>query len=102
MNKQELFTESALVDSIKQCWIHTKTSDFPNSGDCYYKIIDEGILFNKEIKIPLNHFDKELNEVLNNQSPQTIKRVIFTAIKEIAQEKFGSRDFTDRIKWRFV
>ena len=102
MNKQELFTESALVGAVKECWTHKKTSDFPRSGDCYYKIIDEGILFNKEIKISLNDFDKELNEVLNNQSPQTIKRVIFRAIKEIAQEKFGSRDFTDRIKWKFV
>jgi len=47
-----------------------------------------GFYSKKEIEISLNDFDEELNEVLNNQSHQTIKRVIFRAIKEIAQEKF--------------
>lgn len=100
--KEQLFTNSAIVDKIKESLRMKRTSDCPIAGDYYYKKIDEGILFKKEIEISLNDFDEELNDVLNNQSHQTIKRVIFRAIKEIAQEKFGNRDFTDLIKWRII
>ena len=102
MNKQELFTESALVDIIKESWKMKITSDFPTAGDYYYKIIDEGILFNKEIEIPLNDFEDGVKKILDKEKSETVQSIIFRAIKEIAQEKFGSRDFTDRIKWKFV
>lgn len=101
MTERKLFTESALSDRIKEYW---KNKKFPGyyAGDYYYEIIDKGILFNKEIGIPLEHFDNELQEILNKSGPKTIQCVIFRAIKEIAQEKFGSRDFENRIKWKFV
>jgi len=102
MNKQELFTESALVDKIKDTWRLKKTSDFPIAGNYYYKKIDECILFNNEIEIPLNDFDDGLREILDKEKPSTVQYVIFRAIKEIAQEKFGRRDFTDLIKWRII
>ena len=101
MTEQKLFTESALSDRIKEYWINKKVSGY-FAGDQYYEIIDQGVLFNKIIEIPLEHFDNELQEILNKSGPKTIQCVIFRAIKEIAQEKFGSRDFENRIKWKFV
>jgi len=101
MTEQKLHTESALSDRIKQCWIEKKIPGY-YVGDYYYKIIDQGILFNKEIEIPLEHFDNDLREILDKVKPKVVERAIFRAIKEIAQDKFGSRDFEYRIKWRFV
>ncbi len=102
MNKQELFTNSALVDKIKSTWKMKRTIDFPIAGDYYYKIIDEGILFKKEIEIPLNDFEDGIKEILDKEKPKTVQSIIFRAIKEIAKEKFGSRDYTDLIKWRLI
>jgi len=101
MTEQKLFTESALSDKIKEFWKNKKIPGY-YAGDYYYEIIDQGILFNKEIEIPLEHLDNELREILNKTGPKTIQYVIFRAIKEIAQEKFGSCDFENRIKWKFV
>ena len=102
MSKQELFTNSALVDKIKESWKMKKTLDFPITGDYYYKIIDNGILFKKEIEIPLNDFDDGIKEMLDKEKSKTVQYIIFRAIKEIAQEKFGKRDFTELIKWRII
>jgi len=102
MQQQKKFTESALTDKIKESWRMSKTTDFPRPGNYYYHEIDNGILFGKIIEIPLTTFNKELREILNVEKKEKIQRVIFRAIKEIAQEKFGSRELTDRIKWRFV
>ena len=102
MQEQKLFTESALMNKIKESWRMSKTTDFPIPGDYYYHEIDHGILFGKTIEIPLTTFNKELREILNIEKKEKIQRVIFRAIKEIAQENFGSRDFENRIKWRFV
>ena len=101
MTEQKLFTESALSDRIKEYWENKKILGY-YAGSYYYEIIDQGILFNKVIEIPLEHFDNELQEILNKSGPKTIQCVIFRAIKEIAQEKFGSCDFENRIKWKFV
>jgi len=102
MNKQESFTNSAIVDKIKESWKMKRTSDYPIAGDYYYKIIDEGILFKKEIEIPLNDFDEGIKEILDKEKSKTVQSIISRAIKEIAQEKFGNRDFTDLIKWRII
>jgi len=101
MTEQKLHTDSALSDRIKQCWRAHKSLECPSWHNYYYEIIDQGILFNKEIEIPLEHFDNDLREILDKEKKKFVERAIFTAI-EIAQEKFGSRDFSDRIKWRFV
>ena len=102
METQQTFTESALVDRIKESWRMSKTSDFPIPGDYFYQIIDQGILFGDEIEIPLSFFNKELREILNREEADTVQKVIFRAISEIAYEKFGSRNLSERIKWRFV
>jgi len=102
MQQKQQFTESALMNKIKESWRMSKTTDFPRPGDYYYHEIDHGILFGKTIEIPLTTFNKELREILNIEQKEKIQRVIFRAIKEIAQENFGSRDFENRIKWRFV
>lgn len=102
METQQTFTESALVDRTKESWKMSKTSEFPIPGDYFYQIIDQGILFGDEIEIPLSFFNKELREILNREKPNTIQKVIFRTISEIAQEKFGSRNVSERIKWRFV
>lgn len=102
METQQTFTESALVDRIKESWRMSKTSEFPIPGDYFYQIIDQGILFGDEIEIPLSFFNKELREILNREKTYTIQKVIFRTISEIAHEKFGSRNLTERIKWRFV
>ena len=101
MTEQKLFTESALTDRIKEYWINKKIPGY-YAGGYYYEIIDQGILFNKEIEIPLEYFDNNLREILNKEKPKVVQYAIFRAIKEIAQEKFGSCDFENRIKWRFV
>jgi len=44
---EQLFTNSALVDKIKESLRMKRTSDCPIAGDYYYKKIDEGILFKK-------------------------------------------------------
>ena len=102
MQEPKKFTESALADKIKESWRMSKTTDFPRPGGYYYNEIDNGILFGKIIEIPLTTLNKELRETLNVEKKEKIQRAIFRAIKEIAQEKFGSRELTDRIKWRFV
>ena len=102
METQQTFTESALVDRIKESWRMSKTSEVPIQGDYFYQIIDQGILFGDEIEIPLSFFNKELREILNREKLDTIQKVIFRTISEIAQEKFGSRNVSERIKWRFV
>jgi len=101
MNEHELFTKSALCDEIRKCW---KNKNIPGyyTGDYYYEIINQGILFNKVIEIPLEHFDNDLKDKLNKSNSNDIEYVIFRALAEIGQEKFGSRKFTDRIKWKFV
>ncbi|MEX0855187.1 MAG: hypothetical protein WD018_05430 [Nitrosopumilaceae archaeon] len=96
------FTKSALVDKIRVSWRMKKTFDFPIAGDYYYKIIDEGILFKKEIEIPLSDFDEGIKKILDKEKPKTVQYIIFRAIKEIAQEKFGNRDYEDLIKWRLI
>ncbi len=97
-----VFSDSAIVDQIKESWKLKKTLDFPIAGDYYYKIIDEGILFNREIEIPIDDFKDEIRDVLDRETPKKIQHLIFRAIKEIAQEKFGMRDFTELIKWRII
>ena len=101
MTEQKLHTESALSDKIKEFWINKKIPGY-FAGGYYYEIIDQGILFNKKIEIPLEHFDNDLREILDKTSHKVVQHAIFRAIKEIAQEKFGSRDFENRIKWGFV
>jgi len=101
MTEREFFTESGLSDKIRGFWKDKKIPGY-YAGDYYYEIIDKGVLFNEEIEIPLEHFDNELREILNKTGPKTIQCVISRAIKEIAQEKLGSRDFVKRIKWKFV
>jgi len=101
MTEQKIFTESALSDMIKECWINKKIPGY-FAGGYYYEIIDQGILFNKKIEIPLEHFDNDLREILNKTYSKAVQRAIFRAIKEIAQEKLGSREITNRIKWKFV
>lgn len=102
MTEQKLHTDSALSDRIKECWRAHKSLECPSWHNYYYDEIDCGILFNKEMEIPLEHFDNDLREILDKAKPKVVECVILRAIKEIAQEKFGSRDFSDRIKWRFV
>jgi len=102
MEVKQVFTESALVDRIKDSWRMSKTSEFPIPGDYFYQIIDQGILFGDEIEIPLSFFNKELRDILDREKTDTVQKVIFRAISEIAHEKFGSRNLSDRIKWRFV
>ena len=102
METQQTFTESALVDRIKESWRMSNTSEVPIPGDYFYQIIDQGILFSGVIEIPLSFFNKELREILNREKADTVQKVIFRAISEIAYEKFGSRNLTERIKWRFV
>ncbi len=96
------YTESALSGKIKESWRRAKTSDFPVPGDYFYQIIDKGVLFGKEIEIPLTFFNRELREILDKQDSKKIQKVIFRAIREIAQENFGSRNLKDQISWRLV
>ncbi len=98
----EFISDSAIVDQIKESWKIKKTLDFPIAGDYYYKIIDEGIIFNREIEIPLDDIKEKIREALDRRKPKNIQYLIFRAIKEIAQEKFGNRDYTDLIKWRLI
>lgn len=102
MGKQELHTKSAIVDRVKEVMRMNKTLECPIAGDNYYKIIDNGILHSQEIKISLSDFDEELKEILDNEKPEVIQSIIFRAIIEIAREKFGTRNYTDLIKWRFI
>lgn len=102
METQQTFTESALVDRIKESWKMSKTSEFPIPGDYFYQIIDQGILFGNVIEIPLSFFNKELRNILNREKTDSVQKVIFRTISEIVHEKFGSRNVSDRIKWRFV
>ena len=100
--EQKLFTKSAIVDSIKEVMRMKKTLECPIAGDPYYKIIDNGILHNQEIKISLSDFNDSIREILDKEKPKVVQSIIFRAIKEIAQEKFGNKDYTDLIKWRLI
>lgn len=97
-----ILTNSAIVDKIKEYWKMKRTFDCPIAGDHYYKIIDNGILHSQEIKIALSDFDEEIIQILDKEKPKTVQYIIFRVIKEIAQEKFGNRDYTDLIKWRLI
>ena len=97
-----LYTESALSDKIRKSWMIFKTKDHPCCGSYFYQQIDQGVWLNKIIEVPFSSFNKELREILNNEAKDTVKKVIFRAIKELAEEKSGSRDYKDRIKWRLV
>ena len=98
---QEFFTQSALSDKIKECWLNKKIPGY-YVGDYYYQIINYGITRNKVIEIPIEHFDNNLCEILNKTNPKVVQRAIFRAIKELSQVDFGSWDLTHRIKWKFV
>ena len=95
-------TESALSDKTKKSWMMFKTKDHPCCGSYFYQQIDQGVWLGKIVEVPFSSFNRELREILNNEDKDTVKKVIFRAIKELAVEKSGGRDYKDRIKWRFV
>ena len=91
IRNENLVTNSRLSDWIKDIWRYYKNSDFPISGDYYYTKIDQGILFGKIIKIPIEHLPKELRLHLNNTPNHIVKEIISKSVEQIFQEKFGSR-----------
>ena len=100
-------TESALVDLIKNQWRLYKDERNCIAGDYYYQLLLDGVLFNKVIKIKINHFDKHLQNHLGGLSPsyvkQIIDRTIFELIREIKDSGFAYLCHKEgRIRWCFA
>jgi len=100
----QVFTESALVDRIKETWLMYRDKKY--LGGYYYHIIDQGVFHNTIIPISLEHLGEDLRNILRKEKPLAIRRVIYRAILEIFNERPGLTSFQleaeDRIRWKFV
>lgn len=101
----ELFTESALVDRVKETWHHFKHYDYRSPGDYYYHIIDYGVFNNNTIDINVDHIPENIRQVLNELPEKVVHEVITRAILDYFMESrmfFDRTRMRERIRWRWV
>lgn len=101
----QYYTESGMVDSIKNSFTNYKNSEYPISGDYFYNKIDAGILQNKIIEIPLSCLEK-IKPSLELTTHEKIQIIIYKVIYQIFYDKFNGiailAEKENRINWRFI
>lgn len=86
----EVFSDSALVDRIKQDWRMCRTDKHHIPGDHYYSQIDLGILFNRKITVLKEHLSKDTQEMVSCITPSRLRPILLRAVLDIFAEKHGS------------
>ena len=83
-------TDSALIDSIVNCWKSYKNlQDWPHAGEYYNYEIAQGIFNNTIIKIPLNHLPLVVCYELDKLDNNITQYIFYRAVKAIFQNKYG-------------